>query len=464
MTKSTGENMKLRNLKNVDEAILRFEPANQERNLATPGQAGLDFKLFHNLVTDHITSLQTINSKLGNAPDLVKKLNQLKLAYSKIFGAPIVDSENLLAEVYQDRVQLVADAIINKSKTNPVKKEELAGMIEREAMLNHVSELGFKGKQSTAWPDFVKDVLQALKGHVVFDRGQAAAKAKRDQQKQLLGKISQMIHDAIGYTFPDGDPTDYLIPRMTKIGIDRYDAMDWLDRAARLDGHKDYHSMLADFWDQFKGDNPELAKDYGMGDNPWNESMVPGDVLMLEGFKEAVVGTVLSFENDTIIIEGAAYPLNEQEARTHYHDFEITPDEFDTLTKDGRLKKWKHSYNPSTHNLRVYASSTRSASDLAKIGLNEAEYQGREVKLGKPMAGDIKKFKVYVKDPKTGNVKKVNFGDKNMEIKRDDPERRKSFRARHGCGTPRASDRTKAAYWSCRLWSNKKVSDILKGK
>jgi len=93
--------------------------------------------------------------------------------------------------------------------------------------------------------------------------------------------------------------------------------------------------------------------------------------------------------------------------------------------------------------------------------IDEAKYQGREVKLGKPMRGDVAKYKVYVKDKKTGNVKKVNFGDKNMEIKRDDPKRRKSFRARHGCGTPKASDRTKARYWSCRMWSSKPVSKII---
>jgi hypothetical protein len=96
--------------------------------------------------------------------------------------------------------------------------------------------------------------------------------------------------------------------------------------------------------------------------------------------------------------------------------------------------------------------------------LAEAEYHGRNVSLGKPMKGDVKKYKVYVKDPKTGNVKKVNFGDPNMEIRRDNPKARKSFRARHGCGTKRASNRTKAAYWSCRLWSTKPVSKILKGK
>ena len=81
-------------------------------------------------------------------------------------------------------------------------------------------------------------------------------------------------------------------------------------------------------------------------------------------------------------------------------------------------------------------------------GMFEAEYQGRKVKLNKPMQGDVKKFKVYVKDPKTGNTKKVNFGDPNMRIKKSNPKRRKSFRARHNCDNP--GPKTKARYWSCR--------------
>lgn len=96
------------------------------------------------------------------------------------------------------------------------------------------------------------------------------------------------------------------------------------------------------------------------------------------------------------------------------------------------------------------------AQHLARKGMQqaadvkEAEYQGRKVKLNKPMSGDVKKSKVYVKDPKTGNVKKVNFGDPNMRIKKSNPERRKSFRARHKCDT--AKDKTTARYWSCRAW------------
>jgi hypothetical protein len=82
--------------------------------------------------------------------------------------------------------------------------------------------------------------------------------------------------------------------------------------------------------------------------------------------------------------------------------------------------------------------------------LEEAEYHGRKVPLGKPMRGDVKKFKVFVKDPSSGNVKKVNFGDPNMRIKKSNPARRKSFRARHNCDNP--GPRTKARYWSCRKW------------
>lgn len=83
-----------------------------------------------------------------------------------------------------------------------------------------------------------------------------------------------------------------------------------------------------------------------------------------------------------------------------------------------------------------------------KFPLTEAEYQGRKVPLGKPMRGDVKKFKVYVK--KGDKVVKVNFGDPNMKIKKSNPERRKSFRARHRCATP--GPRWKARYWSCRKW------------
>lgn len=87
------------------------------------------------------------------------------------------------------------------------------------------------------------------------------------------------------------------------------------------------------------------------------------------------------------------------------------------------------------------------------------ESEQKKVKLNKIMRGDVKKYKVYVKNDK-GNVVKVNFGDPNMEIKRDDPDRRRNFRARHNCDNP--GPRWKARYWACKTWSAKPVSAMLK--
>ena len=107
-----------------------------------------------------------------------------------------------------------------------------------------------------------------------------------------------------------------------------------------------------------------------------------------------------------------------------------------------------------------YIESNQDEQGISEEEMDEAKYQGREVPLGKPMRGDAKKFKVYVRDPSTGNIKKVNFGhggtsakragQKTMKIKKSNPARRRSFRARHHCENP--GPRTKARYWSCRAW------------
>jgi hypothetical protein len=86
------------------------------------------------------------------------------------------------------------------------------------------------------------------------------------------------------------------------------------------------------------------------------------------------------------------------------------------------------------------------------LQITEAEYQGKKVELNNPIRtseNPNKKFKVYVKNEK-GKVVVVRFGDPKMSIKRDDPERRKNFRARHGCDNP--GPKWKAKYWSCYQW------------
>jgi hypothetical protein len=635
---------------------------------------------------------------------------------------------------YDDRVQQVANAIIARSQSVPFKKEEIPHWIEVEADYKRVPELGFKDRRSSrAWPDFVKDVLVALRGQVKYERA-PSTRDRGPNKVEKLNRISQWIEDAVGQSFPDGDPYDLILPKLRRLGIDPNDASKWIDAATKSHlGARSFNEYMGKFYDDMAADNPEMMLQSGMLYNPYTnrpfnfvgqldsilkqgneglalniianaggslsaakdtvagnkevivrallklikrdgnpnlingvirnikgigydwpeftaiqrsmaanelrESMKPGDVLMIENSSEAVVGTVLSIDCGTIILEGGVYPLDEEELdeirpsgkkeammeterfpdrrddlehapsisslrevlrsddiitdplgseamdrkeifklmidkikklspryqtaiemwmhgdtfkqigdelgvgperarqlvykviRILYHDMskrhefdymkardveyeefvagvqkswhKFTPPEkaaikaavsnqpyrevdfakawkkifrlvpVPTPSRFRDLVKWaayslvdswgNKPYDPN-FNYKEMNDKARKSVTQPILDLNEAEYQGREVKLGKPMSGDVKKYKVYVKDPKTGNIKKVNFGDKGMEIKRDDPERRKSFRARHGCGTPRASDRTKAAYWSCRLWSTKKVSDILKGK
>jgi hypothetical protein len=109
----------------------------------------------------------------------------------------------------------------------------------------------------------------------------------------------------------------------------------------------------------------------------------------------------------------------------------------------------KPEWGRSDLELMTAAELNQILRDIQSGEITEAEYQGRKVPLGKPMAGDVKKSKVYVRKP-NGKVVKVNFGDKNMTIKKSNPKRRKSFRARHNCQNP--GPRWKARYWSCRAW------------
>lgn len=144
-------------------------------------------------------------------------------------------------------------------------------------------------------------------------------------------------------------------------------------------------------------------------------------VILAKNFKFDFLKKIMHSLETT---SGKEYSDQEKQMKTK------SPDELDKYV-DREFQKARSGFSGMTENM------------------DEAEYQGRKVQLGKPMAGDVKKSKVYVKGPK-GNVVKVNFGDKNMRIKKSNPSRRKSFRARHNCDNP--GPRWKARYWSCRAW------------
>jgi len=128
----------------------------------------------------------------------------------------------------------------------------------------------------------------------------------------------------------------------------------------------------------------------------------------------------------------------------------------DALRKAGRdgaskekMAQLRAKYDKLDEKMVMGLPGDQGSKVMGEAEVDEAKYQGREVPLGKPMAGDVKKSKVYVRKP-NGKVVKVNFGDKKMRIKKSNPSRRKSFRARHNCKNP--GPRWKARYWSCRAW------------
>jgi hypothetical protein len=197
-------------------------------------------------------------------------------------------------------------------------------------------------------------------------------------------------------------------------------------------------------------------RDYLAESEFWFDRPREGDEFDIEvSPDELVESRVLESDGETIVIEA-----NEQI--------------IDVLARRGMLSERIARYGPvGSNRAQGFSVSEDQSADIVAqkeldsvaaqdLGdeLGEAEYQGRDVPLNKPMRGDVKKFKVYVKDPSTGNVKKVNFGhggtsarragQKTMRIKKSNPERRRNFRARHNCDNP--GPKTKARYWSCRAW------------
>ena len=180
-----------------------------------------------------------------------------------------------LNESYTDRVQTVADAVIARSKKDPLKKEELPRIIEWEASYNNVIELRFKDTpKSTTWKEFVKDVLAKLKGNVILDNSRgpsSSAAAKRVAKDQLLSKIASEIQFAVGQAFPDGDPLDILIPKLQRMGIDTYNVHDWLDAASKKNlGVKNFDSYMAALYDDYAGDQPDILIKSGIMSNPYS--------------------------------------------------------------------------------------------------------------------------------------------------------------------------------------------------
>ena len=198
------------------------------------------------------------------------------------------------------------------------------------------------------------------------------------------------------------------------------------------------------------------------------ENPVPGDHFDIEVDTDTIIETVVTeITEDGVIIdldEAALDMLQHTGVLLEDSNMPVAVDSAspisgqssqDRTPVDGHMSPiWGNNFMPYDRKKypREWFSDVKKKlkeSEQNSSDLEEAEYQGRKVPLGKRMKGDVKKSKVYVRKP-NGKVVKVNFGDKTMKIKKSNPKRRKSFRARHNCANP--GPRWKARYWSCRAW------------
>ena len=221
-----------------------------------------------------------------------------------------------------------------------------------------------------------------------------------------------------------------------------------MDMGEFMDTYSSVIDMAGDFWEDHQKESAVQEKEFNPNDER-DEAPREGDVV---NHKDLGKVSVVKVTGSDQMGQPAEYMV---QAKLSY----------DELMGDVELGKFE-SYEPFPEADEFNIEEDEDFEEvLGPLGfpedeLWEAEYRGRKVPLNKPMRGDVKKFKVYVKDPKTGNVKKVNFGhggtsakklgQKTMKIRKSNPKARKSFRARHNCANP--GPKTKARYWSCRKW------------
>jgi hypothetical protein len=260
-----------------------------------------------------------------------------------------------------------------------------------------------------------------------------------DKQKGVDGKACWKGYKRMGTKQKGGKTVDNCVKigeDLDESGLQRYtgikkygkDGFEALQKAGREGADEEEKGRIKDKYlkkEDHSPSNPEYDDEAGMADNN------------LETLKRAVVGL------DDLIHAGDNLPEWCQEKIA--------------VAKSMLVNVWD--YMQSEENVDEAGSPAQQAAIAINMKkhhkkpksdeVDEAKYQGREVPLGKKMAGDVKKSKVYVRKP-NGNIVKVNFGDKKMRIKKSNPARRKSFRARHNCKNP--GPRWKARYWSCRSW------------
>lgn len=199
-----------------------------------------------------------------------------------------IDMAQNINEGYDDRVNDVV-SIIRRNYPDGITKKEFPAAVERAGQESGAVEMRGKtqaGLNQKGIGDSRKDFIKDVAAKIDFKRDTSTATAKKERREQVLNQLGNIIGDAVGMSFPDGDPFDHIYPKARKLGVPADDVLKWLDIAAKRAGlGKSYYDYLQSLWDdqyadaksdyERSGGKDGYAKDrYDMlgGDNyrnPW---------------------------------------------------------------------------------------------------------------------------------------------------------------------------------------------------
>ena len=388
----------------------------------------------------------------------------------------MIDVLKKLEEIAQTRPELVADAVDNVSRTNPVQvQDNVGGMSDvhigaQEVVGEYADEDG-NLKMPKA------DVLRAM----------AAEKEKASFPRSYeIETAMAMVNDKFGN---DGIAKDDMDGQdESAVGEDtrtrrRYtddqinSLKQWAKKYSQYKNLEDDNLIEALYDFAFDlgiaqltfevGELQAAERKIGKKQEDWEDAeinaameMSPISNGLMDELHRIIPGDKVEIEKKLNTIKTMLQKAGLKEAGEEALEGNAFAQAVQQAKAAGMKKGDKFKVGDEEHTLRdsdFEGESTRDMTTEDKTQLFDAEYQGRKVPLNKPMRGDVKKFKVYVKDPSSGNVKKVNFGHggtsakrPTMRIRKSNPKARKSFRARHNCANP--GPKTKARYWSCRKW------------
>lgn len=356
------------------------------------------------------------------------------------FNGILIESEEQINED-QDSIDAVEGAVLRRISTQHTDLLSKFGPAAVMAAVRDVAEFaGDDGLDEIGSSDvsiWTKQAIEDLEaGH--YKHLHEGEYTSVDSFKAKLSKSSDpfgMVYDAISGHYGEDIRKEFQ---------DMYDDI-VIDSEYGLHPDDDFEKIINIIVDQFDADHDDMYEELAA-----IKKLAHGHDEVDEGLGKALIGGAALIAAITGVNKMQASHMMKTEpqliALAQMHQEAVNKgDEYGAKEIEDRIEK-------TMDHIRVTGRPVMGPDGKPvdpREPLGEAEYQGRKVPLGKPMKGDVKKSKVYVKKP-NGKVVKVNFGDKNMRIKKSNPKRRKSFRARHNCDNP--GPRWKARYWSCRAW------------